>query len=60
MRCVCEKLAWLSRLLSELQVDNITPIPLKCGNQVAIYIAANLVYHERTKHIKLDRSYKLA
>ncbi|XP_023747152.1 uncharacterized mitochondrial protein AtMg00810-like [Lactuca sativa] len=37
-RRVCAELAWLSRLLSELQVDNITPIPLKCDNQAAICI----------------------
>lgn len=54
MRRVCVESAWLIRLLSELQVDNITPIPPKCDNQAAIYIAANPIYHERTKHIELD------
>ena len=48
------ELAWLSRLLHELTVDTITPIPLKCDNQASIYIAKNSVFHERTKHIELD------
>jgi len=54
MRRLVVELAWLSRLLHELTVDNVTPIPLKCDNQAAIYIAKNLVFHERTKHIELD------
>ena len=54
MRRLVAELAWLSRLLHELTVDHITPIPLKCDNQAAIYIAKNPVFHERTKHIELD------
>ena len=54
MRRLVAELAWLSRLLHELTVEDITPIPLKCDNQAAIYIAKNPVYHDRTKHIELD------
>ncbi|KAL4592495.1 hypothetical protein LXL04_005493 [Taraxacum kok-saghyz] len=54
MRRVCAELAWLSRLLEEFGVRDITPILLKCDNQAAIYIACNPVFHERTKHIDLD------
>jgi len=53
MRRLVARLAWLSRLLTELTVDRITPIPLKCDNQAAIYIAKNPVFHERTKHVEL-------
>lgn len=54
IRRVCAELAWMSRLLHEFQVLNITPIPLMCDNMAAIYIATNLVFHEMTKHIELD------
>lgn len=57
MRRVVSELAWLSRLLHELTVEDITPIPLKCDNQAAIYIAKNPAFHERTKHIELDCHY---
>ena len=54
MRRLVAELAWLSRLLNELTITTVTPIPLKCDNQAAIYIAKNPVFHERTKHIELD------
>lgn len=54
MRRVCTELAWLSRLLTDFDVKDITPIPLKCDNMAAIYIASNPVFHERTKQIELD------
>ena len=47
-------LAWLSRLLHELAMEDITPIPRKCDSQTSIYFARNPVFHVRTKHIKLD------
>ena len=54
MRRVTTELAWLSRLLHELSIPNVTPIPVKCDSQAAIYIAKNLVFHERTKHVEID------
>jgi len=54
IRRLVAELAWLSRLLHELGITNITPIPVKCDSQAAIYIARNPVFHERTKHIELD------
>ena len=57
MRRVCAELAWISQLFEELQVENLTPIPLKCDNLSAIYIATNPVFHERTKHIEIDCHY---
>ncbi|CAM8961257.1 unnamed protein product [Rhodiola kirilowii] len=49
----CE-LAWLTRLLQDLQVTVPQPIPLYCDNHAAMHIARNPVFHERTKHVELD------
>ena len=54
MRAVTAELSWLIRILSELQVPSILPIPVKSDSLSAISIAKNLVFHERTKHIELD------
>ena len=54
LRRLVAELTWLSRLLHELTIEDITSIPIKCNNQAAIYIAKNPVFHERTKHIELD------
>ncbi|KAL0385494.1 UNVERIFIED_CONTAM: Retrovirus-related Pol polyprotein from transposon RE1 [Sesamum radiatum] len=50
---VCE-LQWITYLLADLQVHVLTPIFLYCDNQAAIYIVANPVFHERTKHLEID------
>ncbi|KAJ0620998.1 putative RNA-directed DNA polymerase [Helianthus annuus] len=49
----CE-LMWLRNLLSELNVNCDLPMSLNCDSQAAISIAANPVFHERTKHFELD------
>ena len=57
MRRITSELTWLSRLLADLGVQNVTPIALKCDNMASIHIAKNPVFHERTKHIELDGYY---
>ncbi|KAI5333442.1 hypothetical protein L3X38_023573 [Prunus dulcis] len=49
----CE-LQWLRYLLYDLGLSHTTPSLLYCDNQAALYIAANPVYHERTKNIEID------
>ena len=48
------ELSWLTCLFHELTVSAITPVPIKCDNQAAIYIEKNSVFHERTKHFEID------
>ncbi|BFG41758.1 hypothetical protein CerSpe_280320 [Prunus speciosa] len=49
----CE-LQWLRYLLQDLGISHSFPSTLYCDNKAAIYIAANPVYHELTKHIEID------
>jgi hypothetical protein len=49
----CE-LQWLFYLLQDLGVKRTKPPVLYCDNQSVIHIAANHVFHERTKHLKID------
>ncbi|KAI3744219.1 hypothetical protein L1987_57296 [Smallanthus sonchifolius] len=49
----CE-LTWLVNLLRELHVNITLPIQLFCDNTAAISIAANPVFHDRTKHFEID------
>jgi hypothetical protein len=49
----CE-LQWLMYLFKDLKVQ-CTKLPvLYCDNQSALHIAANPVFHERTKHLEID------
>ncbi|XP_016206324.1 uncharacterized protein LOC107646670 [Arachis ipaensis] len=45
---------WLLYLLNDYHVSHPYPINLYCDNQSALYIAANPIFHERTKHIEVD------
>ena len=48
------ELIWLKSLLHDLGISHPQPMQLYCDNKTALHIAANLVFYERTKHIKLD------
>ncbi|XP_075076631.1 uncharacterized protein LOC107793242 [Nicotiana tabacum] len=50
---VCE-VVWVHQLLSEVGFQTTLPAKLWCGNQAALHISSNPVFHERTKHIEID------
>jgi hypothetical protein len=53
---VCKTL-WLKILLIELGFDSKDSMRLYCDNNVAISTAHNLVQHDRTKHVEIDRHF---
>ncbi|CAL8085814.1 unnamed protein product [Prunus armeniaca] len=50
----CAETTWLFSLLQELGVTIPLPVLLYCDNLSATYMAANPVFHARTRHIELD------
>ena len=49
----CE-VTWILFLLRDLQVKHEKSVLLYYDNQAALHIAANPVFHERSKHIEAD------
>ena len=54
MAAVVSEFVWLKGLLKDLSISHDQPALLYCDSKAAIHIAANPIYHERTKHIDLD------
>ncbi|GAA0147609.1 hypothetical protein LIER_42964 [Lithospermum erythrorhizon] len=50
---VCE-LQWITYIMADLHMPVPKSIPLWRDNQAAIHITSNHVFHERTKHLKID------
>lgn len=44
----------ISILLTDLSITSHLPVPIHSDSRVAIHIARNPVFHERTKHVELD------
>ena len=57
MTGACCELTWLRHLLKDLGVLIQEPAFLYCDNKAALHIAANPVFHERTRHIEMDCHY---
>lgn len=54
MRHVTAEITWLVRVLADLSVPPFLPITVNSDSEAAISIAKNPVFHERTKHVKVD------
>ncbi|XP_031274933.1 uncharacterized protein LOC116133363 [Pistacia vera] len=52
-KATCE-IIWILVLLKDLGAEVRKPVVLYCDNKAANDIAANPVFHERTKHIEID------
>ena len=44
-------------MLIELRIETKGPIEVLCDNQSAIEITKNLVHHDRTKHVEINRHF---
>ena len=51
------ELVWMDGVLEDLLCNIPKPIQLFCDNISAHYLAHNPVFHERTKHLKVDCHY---
>lgn len=54
MAYTLREVKWLRELLATLGFNHSQPVMFHCDSQAAIHIAANPVFHERTKHIESD------
>jgi hypothetical protein len=48
------KIMWVQTVLQELQIPHSKTARLWCDNMWAKYLASNLIFHGRMKHIKID------
>ena len=54
MTLATRELIWLKHLLQELRFRKDGQMKLICDNQDTLHISSNTVFHERTKHIKVN------
>nr|XP_016458843.1 PREDICTED: uncharacterized protein LOC107782470 [Nicotiana tabacum] len=54
MAAAVSKILWLTGLRKELGAEVESPVELHCDIKAAIQIAANPIFHERTKYIEID------
>lgn len=48
------EVVWVTNLIKELEIQVEGPTSIYCDSKAAIQIAANTVFHERTKHIEIN------
>ena len=54
MAATAREVVWLQSFVQDLGIMTPMPMLMHCDNQAAIFIAGNLAFHERTKHIEID------
>ncbi|GJT19242.1 ribonuclease H-like domain-containing protein [Tanacetum coccineum] len=54
MASVTSEIVWILKILKDLNWEQFMPVTMYCDSQAAIKIAANPVFHERTKHLEID------
>ncbi|GKB42640.1 hypothetical protein Tco_0887582, partial [Tanacetum coccineum] len=54
MSSVACKIIWILKILTDLKVDYTIPVKMFYDSSAAMQIAANPVFHERTKHFEID------
>lgn len=54
MAAATKEMKWVVPLMKDLGLAINKPVRFYCDSKAAIYIAANPVFHERTKHIERD------
>ncbi|WP_338140430.1 Ty1/Copia family ribonuclease HI [Candidatus Phytoplasma australasiaticum] len=54
LAATASEIVWINQLLADLCIPSTSPAVIFCDNNVAIHIASNPMFHERTKHIELD------
>ena len=52
-----DEVIWIKNILSELKLNYIQPIIIRCDNKLAISKAHDPVYHDRMKDVNIDRFY---
>ncbi|KAL5840582.1 hypothetical protein ACOSQ4_013190 [Xanthoceras sorbifolium] len=53
---ICEGI-WLKRVMAELGMDDQGSVKIMCDNQAAISMAKDPVFHDKTKHVEIDRHF---
>ena len=52
----CEAI-WLQQLISELEIDTISPTPIYIDNRAAIKLTKDSKFHAHAKHIDIKHHY---
>ncbi|GJR78191.1 ribonuclease H-like domain-containing protein [Tanacetum coccineum] len=51
---VTSKVVWVLKILEDLNCKYLLHVKVFCDNNSAVKIAANPIFHERTKHLEID------